>query len=89
MDDKEVAGRAIQKELEDTGITIAAFDANKDFIIEWFTKAVANGAFEEQSPDDSLTAESCEGSSAFELKGNLIISLANLVLNNPYLSQQL
>jgi hypothetical protein len=71
MNDKKT-WRNIRKELEDIGITVTAFDANKNFIFEWFTKAVVNGAFEEQSPDDSLTAEPCEGSSAHELKGNLI-----------------
>jgi hypothetical protein len=51
-DEKEV-WRTIRKELEDIGITVAAFEANKAFIFEWFTNAVANGAFEEQSLDDA------------------------------------
>jgi ankyrin repeat protein len=48
-DDKEI-WRAIRKELEDIGITIAAFDANKDFIFSWFTNAVESGAFNEEEP---------------------------------------
>ncbi len=47
-DDKE-AWRTIRKELEDIGITVAAFDANKDFIFEWFSNAVDTGAFQEQT----------------------------------------
>ncbi|KAL2043902.1 hypothetical protein N7G274_003422 [Stereocaulon virgatum] len=47
--DKET-WRAIRKELEDIGITIAAFDANKDFIFSWFTNAVPSGAFQEEEP---------------------------------------
>ena len=43
----------IREELEDIGITAVAFDANKDFIFEWFTKAFANGAFRERSSNDS------------------------------------
>ncbi|KUJ11878.1 ankyrin [Mollisia scopiformis] len=41
--------RSIRKELEDIGISVAAFEANKDFIIDWFQQAIQTGAFEEQS----------------------------------------
>jgi hypothetical protein len=85
----EEVWHTIGKELEDIGITIAAFDANKDFIFEWLANAVASKAFEEQSSDESLIAEPCKGPSAYEPKGNLITSLVNLVLNSLYLSQQL
>ena len=47
-DDKE-AWRTIRKELEDIGVSVAAFDANKDFIFEWFSNAVDTGAFQEQA----------------------------------------
>ena len=53
-DDKEV-WRTIRKELEDIGITVAAFDANKDFLFECSTNAVETGAFQEEempSPSD-------------------------------------
>jgi hypothetical protein len=53
-DDEKQNWRTIRKELEDIGITVEAFEANRDFIFEWFTKAVANGAFEEQSLDDTV-----------------------------------
>ena len=55
-DDKE-AWRTIRKELEDIGISVAAFDANKDFIFEWLSNAVDTGAFQEQavsSPSGSI-----------------------------------
>lgn len=48
--DKEV-WRSIRKELEDMGLSLAAFDANKDFIFSWLVKAMADGAFEEQAED--------------------------------------
>ncbi|MCJ1463945.1 hypothetical protein MMC07_002555 [Pseudocyphellaria aurata] len=46
--DEKQAWRAIRKELEDIGISIEAFDANKDFILNWFKTAISTGAFEEQ-----------------------------------------
>ena len=55
-DDKE-AWRTIRKELEDIGISVAAFDANKDFIFEWLSNAVDTGAYQEQavsSPSGSI-----------------------------------
>lgn len=39
--------REIRKELENIGISVVAFDSNKDFILEWFQNAISNGAFEE------------------------------------------
>ena len=49
----------IRKELEDIGITVAAFDANKDFIFEWFRNAIAKGEFEERELcEDSLNERS-------------------------------
>lgn len=46
--DEKLVWRAIRKKLKDIGITVATFDANKDFIFEWFSKAVESGAFLEQ-----------------------------------------
>jgi hypothetical protein len=86
--DKQV-WRTFQKRLEDIGITVAAFDANKDFIFEWFTKAKASGAFEEQTSNNSLAAELYGNSSAHEPKGNLILSPANIIINSLYPLQQL
>jgi hypothetical protein len=39
---------AISKELENIGISVAAFEANKRFIMDWFQTVIATGAFEEQ-----------------------------------------
>lgn len=50
--DERQAWRAIRKELEDIGISIAAFDANKDFIVKWFKTAISTGAFQEQTVKD-------------------------------------
>jgi hypothetical protein len=50
--------RTIRKELEDIGITVADFDANKAFIYEWFTKSLASGAFKEQLLDGHSDIES-------------------------------
>ena len=49
--DEKQTWRMIRKELEGIGITIAAFDANKAFILQWFQAAMQAGAFEEQSTD--------------------------------------
>ena len=40
-----------RNELEDIGISVAAFDANRDFIIKWLAEAANNGSFEEGLPD--------------------------------------
>ena len=65
MNDKQL-WCTIRKELEDIGITVAVFDANKDFIFEWFANAIANGAFKERTfNDDPPMAEpSCEENSS-------------------------
>ena len=55
-DDKAV-WRSIRKELEEIGISVAAFDTNRDFIFDWFIRAVEAGAFKEQGehsvPDEN------------------------------------
>jgi hypothetical protein len=68
--EKEV-WRTIRKELEDIGITVAAFDANKEFIFKWFLRAIERGAFEEQASDSSSTADKYVDSLEEELEGNL------------------
>lgn len=81
-DDKE-AWRTIRKELEDIGISVAAFDANKDFIFEWFSNAVDTGAFQEQaisSPSgavhslDVLSSTSTSSSSGFQESNKTVMS---------------
>ena len=62
----KAAWRAIRKELEDIGITVAAFEANRDYIIRWLVKAVETGAFEEQTISRE---ESLNGSSSSESTG--------------------
>lgn len=68
--DERQAWRAIRKELEDIGISVAAFDANKDFIVNWFKTAISTGAFEEQTVE-------AETSSVF-LHDDLNLSLEDL-----------
>ena len=41
--------RTIRKKLEEIGISVAAFDTNRNFIFDWFIHAVEAGAFEEQN----------------------------------------
>ena len=41
--------RTIRKEFEEIGISVAAFDANRNFIFDWCMRAVETGAFEEQN----------------------------------------
>jgi hypothetical protein len=58
--DERQTWRIIRKELEDIGITVAAFDANRDFIINWFKTTMAAGAFEEQTLKDDSSCQTCE-----------------------------
>ena len=51
--DDRVTWRTIRKELEEVGVTLAAFEANRDFIFRWLTHAIETGAFEEQTASDS------------------------------------
>ena len=69
--DKQI-WQAIQKELEDIGIMVAAFNANKDFIFHWFVDAISGGAFKEQSWGGSAAAQPEDSSEV--LDGNLIHS---------------
>ena len=43
--------REIRKKPESIGISVAAFNANKGFILEWFQDALESGAFDEDPPD--------------------------------------
>lgn len=54
--DGRQAWRAIREELQDFGISIAAFDVNKDFIVNWFNTAISTGAFEDEMAEE---VESC------------------------------
>jgi hypothetical protein len=57
--DEKETWRIIRKELEGIGITVAAFDANRDFIMGWFKTAIASGAFEEQTLEDTSSTQTC------------------------------
>jgi hypothetical protein len=61
--DDKLMWREIRKELENIGIYVAAFDANKNFILEWFQKVLKDGAFEEVGPDDDSTKDDSRPSS--------------------------
>lgn len=56
--DDKLIWREIRKELEVIGISVTAFDVNKSFILEWFRKALEEGAFEEIALDDVSSAVS-------------------------------
>ena len=75
MDEKQ-AWRNIRKELTDIGISVAAFDANKTFIINWFQTAMNTGVFEEKiSKDDSDIVTNGNNRGSFsEVPGNVPIS---------------
>ncbi len=47
--DDRAAWRTIRKELEEIGISVAAFEANRNFIFDWFVRTVETGAFEEEN----------------------------------------
>jgi hypothetical protein len=67
MDDKE-SWRTIRKELKEIGITIAAFDANKDVIMGWFKEAIESGAFEEQMTENKLDYRNSESDERLSLR---------------------
>ena len=68
--DDRAVWRTIRKELEEIGISVAAFNANRNFIFDWFVRAVEAGAFEEQdahsTDDESQHSDEqvCENSEA-------------------------
>lgn len=47
---------AIRKELEDSGVSDAVFDANKDFIVKWFRTSMSSGVFGEQTTEDKASS---------------------------------
>ena len=80
--DDRAAWRTIRKELEEIGISVAAFDANRNFIFDWFVRAIEVGAFEEQnahSTDDESQysdKQACE-SSEVDDDGDIGIRIEN------------
>lgn len=47
--DDRAVWRTIRKELEEIGISVAAFDAIRKFIFDWLVRVVETRAFEEQN----------------------------------------
>jgi hypothetical protein len=82
--DQKEAWRAIRKELEDIGITIAAFEANRQFIFDWFAKAMESEAFEERPFDDASIAEQGDVSSDEPLDGNYYLIASQLSSESSY-----
>lgn len=74
--DERQAWRTIRKELEDIGISVAAFDANKAFIINWFQRAINKGAFEEKSLEDGSNSVRCEDDLGSSTKNGAIASVS-------------
>ena len=71
--DEKQAWRAIRKELEEIGISVAAFDANKEFILNWLKTAIVTRAFEEETAEeDELSRLLSEhvSSQSFEREGH-------------------
>ncbi|TVY78484.1 hypothetical protein LSUE1_G005133 [Lachnellula suecica] len=65
--DDKFMWREIRKELEYIGISVVAFDANKNFILEWFQRALEEGAFEElEVENDSMYNDSHHASQSLE-----------------------
>lgn len=64
--DERNAWRTLRKELEYIGISIAAFDANKDFIVNWFRIAINIGAFAKQTAKNKLTSWEVDCSQSFK-----------------------
>jgi hypothetical protein len=62
MDEKQT-WRTIRKELEEVGISVAAFDANKGFILEWFKDGISTGAYEEQTLENGSSSVPCHDDS--------------------------
>ena len=57
--DDRAVWRNIRKELERIGISLAVFDANRNFIFDWFIHAVETGAFEEQRVHVIINESNC------------------------------
>ncbi|OJD27204.1 hypothetical protein ACJ73_01409 [Blastomyces percursus] len=56
--------RTVRKELEEIGITVAAFDANREFILNWFAGAVELGTFQPRVADIDSTSDDSDSDHA-------------------------
>ena len=68
--DDQKTWRTIRKDLEDMGISVAAFDANKTFILDWFKTAIDNGSFDQEASYECLS-NTAEVAAFGETSGNL------------------
>ena len=51
--------RDIRKQLDNMGISIAAFNANREYIFDWFTQAIDSGAFDQGLQDSHTSNQNC------------------------------
>jgi hypothetical protein len=80
--------RTIGKELQGIGITVEAFNTNKEFVFEWFLEALQTGAFEEQIPDNvSVVVTQTTPSGEFQNSGDSILTPCNHVYMQMFKSQ--
>ncbi|KAG8526459.1 uncharacterized protein KY384_000052 [Bacidia gigantensis] len=56
--DDQAVWREIRKNLEDIGVSVAAFNANRDFILNWFVSKVESGEFEERDDENTSDGQS-------------------------------
>jgi hypothetical protein len=81
IDEKQM-WRTIRKELEEIGISVAGFDANKDFILNWFRDAVSTGAFEEQSFEDD-SGSTYQGHGLSQPLGESVVEYCTQTIPSP------
>lgn len=75
--DQRAQWRTIRKELEDHGITLEMFNANKDFILSWISKAISEHSLQEDvapSSQGEMEAWSIDTSSGGALRSRLNLS---------------
>ena len=77
--DEQLIWKDIQAELEDVGISVPAFEANRAFILEWFKDALRQGAFEEKP----LYGKSLPKKTSFE---TFLEDQADMKADSPHLS---
>ncbi len=78
--DDRAAWRAIRIELEDIGVSVAAFEAKRYFILKWFVRIVATGAFDENYSDEesnyndeqALRSLSCDAVVKSDVVGRMV-----------------
>ncbi|KAI9714125.1 MAG: hypothetical protein M1828_001215 [Chrysothrix sp. TS-e1954] len=68
--------RSVRKDLQSVGMSVEAFESNRDYILDWFTQASASGAFpadivsaDDEDDDDNMDARSVCASSCSTAEG--------------------